>query len=275
MVQSTVDSSGVLAVATAFVAARQAASAVDQYPGRRPGSLAEAYQIQDQAIALWPDELVGWKVGRIFSPEAERLGTNRLIGPIFARSVIQTHDPRSSATVHEMPVFIDGFAAVEGEYLVRIGADAPAGKVDWSAEDALAIIASIHVGLEIASSPYARINADGPLVTISDFGNNAGLIVGPALEGWRQFDLAAWNVETEIDGVVEGRGAASGLPGGPLASLQAALSIAARRDRPLKAGMWISTGAVSGVHEAKPGMTARVAFQDGAYHLSCRLRAAA
>jgi 2-keto-4-pentenoate hydratase len=91
-------------------------------------------------------------VGRIFSPEAERLGTNRLIGPIFARSVIQTHDPRSSATVHEMPVFIDGFAAVEGEYLVRIGADAPAGKVDWSAEDALAIIASIHVGLEIASS---------------------------------------------------------------------------------------------------------------------------
>ncbi len=274
MFQSTVNDTSALTVANAFVAARRAAAPVFEYPGRRPATLTEAYQIQDEAIALWQDALLGWKVGRIHSPDAERLGTDRLIGPIFASSVLEAFDPLTAATVHEMAVFTEGFAAVEGEYLVRIAADAPAGKLDWSLEEAHAMIGGVHVGLEIASSPYARINVDGPLVTISDFGNNAGLIVGPAFEGWRRFDLADWSVETQIDGASKGQGTASGLPGGPLASLQAALAIAASRGRPLQAGLWISTGAVSGVHEARPGMTARVSFQNGGYQLSCRLRAA-
>ncbi|MFZ4122600.1 MAG: 2-keto-4-pentenoate hydratase [Caulobacterales bacterium] len=272
--QSTADISSALAVAEAFVVARRSAAPLRVYPGCAPRNLEEAYRIQDLAISLWSDEIAGWKVGRIHAPDSGLLGVDRLIGPIFARSVVEAAAVSGATTVHEMPVFADGFAAVEGEYLVRIRTDAPAGKAVWSAKEAEDMIASVHVGLEIASSPYEGINADGPLVTISDFGNNSGLIVGPALENWRGFDVATWDVETEIDGVLEGSGVAADLPGGPLASLQAALAIAAQLGRPLRAGMWISTGAVSGVHEAKPGMTARVAFHNGAYRLACRLRGA-
>lgn len=70
------------AVAGRFVAARLSASALPDYPGPLPRTLAEAYARQDAAIALWPDEIAGWKVGGIADPWVGRFGEPRLLGPI-------------------------------------------------------------------------------------------------------------------------------------------------------------------------------------------------
>ena len=50
------------------------------------------------------------------------------------------------------------------------------------------------------------------------------------------------------------------LPGGPLAALAFALNRAARRGRPLRAGMVVSTGAASGIHDIVAGQRARLVF---------------
>ena len=241
--------------ATAFVSARRAGESIESYPGRKPRNLAAAYRIQDEAIDLWGGAIGGWKVGRIGPPWDQALGADRLVGPVFADQI-----RRSDASVIEMPVFDGGFAAVEGEFVVVLGDDAPAGKLDWTDAESKALIGAIHAGVEVASSPYSRINDDGPLVTISDFGNNAGLLIGPEIPMWRDFDLPAWTVETLLDGARVGTGSASGISGGPVASLTAALAICASRNRPLRRGMAISTGAVSGVHEARIGQIAEVRF---------------
>ena len=85
-------------IAQGFVSARLAATALPGFPGTLPDSLEAAYACQDAAIALWPDEVAGWKVGRIVPPWLARFTAGRLIGPIFRSAGRPTIAPRTGQT---------------------------------------------------------------------------------------------------------------------------------------------------------------------------------
>jgi 2-keto-4-pentenoate hydratase len=246
------------AIAAAFVAARRAARPLPGFPGPLPAGLAEGYGVQDVAIGLWPDEIAGWKVGRIPEPLQAELGADRVMGPVFRRNVWLA-DP-GKPTI--LPVIQGGFAAVEAEYVFRIGVDAPAGKFDWTPEEAADLVAEMLTGVELAGSPLATINVLGPKVVASDFGNNAGLIVGPAIPDWREHPEAIPACEAYVAGELAGRGTPASVPGGPASSLAFLLGAAARRGLPLKAGQLVTTGAASGIHDIEAGQSARIAFGD-------------
>lgn len=243
------------AIAEAFVSARREARGLPVYPGERPTNLAEAYRIQDAAIALDGREVIGWKVGRINPPDDARLGSNRLPGPIFADTVAQVAE--SEAPV--MPVYADGFAAAEAELLLHV---APGwdGKVPNDDAGTKALLDEVRLGIEIASSPYAGINADGPVVTTSDFGNNNGLVIGAPLDGWRNIDLCAILVRTVIDGQIIGEKTAATMLDGPYGAVRFLLANAKARGIDLSAGTWVSTGAITGVHEVAPGAKVEAVF---------------
>ncbi len=241
-------------IAAAFVEARLRASSLSGFPGDVPTDLEAAYRVQDLAIARWPDRVVGWKVGYIAPERRDASGDERLLGPIYAR---QCTDRVEQAQV---PVFVGGFGAIEAEYVLRLQADAPADRLAWTAADTAAVPATLHVGLEIASSPLATINALGPRVVVSDFGNNNGLVVGPEILDWRAIPEPELLAESWIDGELVGRGGATTLPGGLLAAYAFALSRSARRGRPLKAGDLIATGNATGIHEVRVGQQVRVDF---------------
>lgn len=249
-------------IAARLVSARLDARGLEAFPGIQPASLEQGYLIQEVAIHLWPDQIAGWKIGLVPPALRERLGSDRVAGPIFSHAVKQARD------VVEFPVFEGGFAAVEAEYVFCIGRDAQPGKTAWTEDEAATLVAGLHIGVETAGSPMAFINELGPTAVASDFGNNAGLIVGAEVKDWhaRLRDLRA---KTEIDGKTVGEGGAMGLPGGPMAGLTFLLSHLARRDRPLKAGQYVSSGAVTGVHDIVAGQSARLSFGgDGA--IECR-----
>ena len=251
------------AIAAEFVRARLAAAALESYPGPIPPDRLSAYDCQEAALALWPDEVAGWKIGRPAPGQENGFGDTRIAGPIFRRAV------RRSDGVVDAPFIANGFAAVEAEYVLRMGRDAPAGKTDWTAEDAVALVDAMHIGAELAGSPFPGINALGPCVTVSDFGNNAGLILGPEIADWRTRALDGLACETFIDGASVGRGDAASVLGGPLGALAFLLGHCAARGRPLKAGQLVSTGAATGVHEIRIGETARMDFgRDG--EIRCR-----
>jgi len=241
-----------------FVRARRSAAALPGFPGTVPDTLEAAYTCQDAAIAEWPDEVQGWKVGRIGEPWLSRLGEDRLVGPIFGRAV---WGARRAGEVIDFPVFEGGFAAVEAEFIVQLGVDAQPGRAQWTAQDAAPLVGAMHVGIETAGSPLATINELGPTVVISDFGNNAGLIVGPPIANWRGFGNDQLTSETFVDDRRVGTGSAASVPGGPLAALAFALGRCARRGLPLKAGQLISTGATTGIHDIRIGQSARVVFR--------------
>ena len=244
-------------IAQRFVQARLGAAALPDYPGPLPATLADAYAVQEAAIELWPDEIAGWKVGRIATPDLQaRFGADRLAGPIFSRNVV------SAGEVDGWPIIPGGFGAVEAEFVFRLGEDTPADKTRWSYADVEALEGDLHIGVEIAGSPLSTINALGPAVVVSDFGNNAGLIVGAAIPDWRA-RLMGLTCETFVDGVSVGVGGAASIPGGPLEAVRFLAEVCARRGRPLRAGQLVSTGAATGIHDVTPGQRARVAFDDG------------
>lgn len=245
-----------LAIARRFTDARRAGRAVLAFPGRLPHSLAEAYATQEVAIGLWPDEIAGWKIGKVPPAVQAEVGATRLAGPIF-RASVQTPAAGVAGT---FPVIPGGFAAVEAEVIVRVARDAPADRLDWTPEQALEYVDEMLIGMEPAGSPLAIINELGPKVVVSDFGNNAGLILGPVIPGWRERAAESLTCATLINGAVVGEGSAASLEGGPLGCFAWMLEHAARRGRPLRAGCLITTGQLTGIHEVAPGDEAVVDF---------------
>jgi 2-keto-4-pentenoate hydratase len=252
-------------IAGRFLSARRAAAGLADYPGDFPESLEQAYAIQDEAIAACGKPVIGWKVGRVLPPSSDQFGTDRLAGPIFM-SRHSTGDGKAP----DMPAFAEGFAAGEAEFLLRIGATPPAGKTSFTLEEAAELIDAVHVGIEVASSPLGAINDLGPIAVVSDFGNNNGLVIGSEIADWRSSGFEDWLVATRIDGVEIGTGRASAFPNGAIGSARFLFELMARRGIALQPGQWISSGAVTGVHDAKPGQKVEAIFADG-YAVSCVL----
>jgi 2-keto-4-pentenoate hydratase len=243
-------------IARAFVASRKAASPLLDYPGTMPVDLASAYAIQDAAIAEMGGRVCGWKVGRINAPRDTELGTTRLFGPAWADD-LQILDDGGYA---EGRIFEGGFGAAEAEFMFRIGTPPDAGTTKLTIEQASELIDTVFIGFEIASSPFPGINGNGPLVTITDFGNNNGLLIGPEIPNWRNAGLADWVVETQIDGQIVGSGCASSFPGGPVESVRLLVENLLSRGHQVTPGMLVSSGAVSGVHAVIAGQTVKSRF---------------
>ncbi len=249
-----------------FVEGRLHSRGFSRYPGRVPTDMVEAYAIQDIAIGLFPDEVIGWKVGMVPPALQSQLDTHRLAGPIFKRNLWQAGSEQTP-----IPHIPGGFAAVEAEFVARVGAVDPT-KTDWTLEEATQAITALYIGVELAGSPLATINDLGSAVVASDFGNNGGLVLGPEIEDWA-VRLEGIEVETKIDDDVVGVGTAASIPLGVLESVRFLIEHLARRGRPVEAGTLVSTGAVTGVHQVQVGARSICAFS-GVGQIACTVVAA-
>lgn len=241
-------------IANAFVNARRNWKVLSEYPGVRPTDLAQAYAVQDHAISIWDRPIGGWKVGKINPPASDDLGADRLIGPAFADAIRQ-----ETADVAEFPIFSGGFAAMEAEFMLRL---APReGPLPDDREQAMDWVDEVRIGLEVASSPYAAINVDGPCVTVSDHGNNAGLLIGRAVDrtDWSRLDDIT--VTLDIDGEEQGRATTATMLDGPFGAVSFLLRNLAERGIEPQAGWWVSSGAITGVHEIAAGQHAVARFE--------------
>ncbi len=244
------------AIARRFVQARRDAVALPDFPGAIPATLSDAYRVQECAVAQWPDSIVGWKVGFIAPERREAGGDERLVGPVFSRALQRVEVDHSV----DFPVFSGGFAAVEAELVFRLGVDAPAGRTEWTPAQAADLAEDLHIGIETAGSPLATINDLGPRVVVSDFGNNAGMLLGPKIQNWRELGTPLFSCTSYVDGRAVGTTVVETLATGPLVALAFALSRCARNGRPLRAGDLVTTGALTGIHEIAAGQSARIDF---------------
>lgn len=240
-------------IAHAFVDARRQWRSITDYPGPPPLDLAAAYRIQDEALSIWQRPVGGWKVGKINPPASVSLGANRLIGPVFDDAIQHVQ-----AGGNVFRIFGDGFAAVEAEFMLRL---APTGgPLPRDRDEAMDWIDAVRIGIEIASSPYAGINTDGPCVTVSDHGNNAGLLIGESVErsAWTRLD--DMQVSLEIDGREMGSATTASMLDGPFGAVCFLLRNLADRGIEPQPGWWISSGAITGVHEIASGSVATARF---------------
>lgn len=235
--------------------ARKAALALPAFPGQLPSDTETAYKIQQISINSWPDEVSGWKVGGISNLFLEQFAARRLAGPIFKSQTLTA--PDSEAVT--VSVFENGFAAVEAEFVIRTAAPLSPAEPVKTREELKKCIASIHVGVEIASSPMADINELGPGAIISDFGNNAGLIVGPQVMNWRERAADDIDISVVINGVKAGA-IRTRISEDAFAAFEFLSELSHARGIELPAGTLVTCGALSGIHDVEIGDQANVVF---------------
>jgi 2-keto-4-pentenoate hydratase len=246
------------AIADIFAKARRTGRALQAFPLAQPATLAAAYAVQEHTIAGLSDPLAGWKVAAIKPELRDSLGASRLAGPIVRLIDARLADDRTV----EIPVIEGGFAAVEAEFAFLIGSDLPMGSAHLSHAELADAVASLHVAAEIAGSPLATLSDLGPTAVIADHGNNVAIIIGDAVADWRSRPLDTLVSKTTVDGVIVGEGGAARLSDGPIGALAFLVEHLASRERFLKAGDWVSTGATTGVHRVAPGAFAELQFGD-------------
>jgi len=232
--------------ARALADARLSATSLSGFPGPLPTTLDEAYAIQRAVIDLWPSRIAGWKVGRLSADLAQRFGVDRFIGPVFEDAVVRV----SGQGTADFPMFAQGSAAFEAEFVVFVG-EGP--------EKAL-VAQAMTTGIEIAASPIATLPALGSLATIADLGNNAGQIIGYPVALDLLGDPQALPCETRIGDAPAVSATAAALPGGPATALRFALAQAEAIGLPVEAGQFVSTGAVTGMHAVRPGQSCSADF---------------
>lgn len=258
--------SSTVSIAKAFHTARRKARPLSGFPGDLPTGLAEAYAIQEESISLWPDAIAGWKVAAIHPDLRAQLKSERMSGPAFSQSVIRV----KPGEIGEIAVIPGGFIAVETEIGIVLNEDIEPRTTPWTMPDLLPLIAGVHLAMEIAGSPLPTINDIGPWAIVSDFGNNSGIAVGAAIEGWDKGALDDLKTEMRIEGQTIGLGRAVGANGGPLDAFLFLVNHLASRNRGLKKGDVISAGATTGVHPIEIGQVAK-AICDGCLPLAVRV----
>ena len=202
--------------------------------------------------------VLGWKIARIRPDLVAAWGAERIAGPVFDVWRASDGEP-------ETPVIAGGYSAAEAEFqLLLRGVPAGAALATSDVENA---IGTVRIGIEIAGSPFAGINAFGPAVTVSDFGNNIGLVLGAEVSDLGQA------IRSTVSSFVNGHEVDSANPadtaGNPIEAVRFLLQLA-RNGLPVQPGQWISAGAITGGHRIAAGDQFEARFGDSA-SVSCRI----
>lgn len=242
-----------------LVQARLSTTPRDTYPGVVPPDLSTAYAVQSSAIEQWPDQLVGFKVGGIAESFRDQYQAEWLAGPVFEKNTFRF----KTGELLDFPVFEDGFAAFEPELIFEIQSKAYQAEETWSTDLAKTTIKRLYLGAEIASSPNSNVNALGPGSIISDFGNNGGCILGKELPLSELENVLNLQVETIIDGESVGLKSPGAPPSGPLGALAFLLNHFKAHNElyDLPETIFVSSGAITGVHESYVGAIGEMAYK--------------
>jgi 2-keto-4-pentenoate hydratase len=210
-----------------------------------PDDLNEAYRVREAFEAIEAPrrgEVVGYKIG-LTTPIMQRLcGVDEpCYGAMFQSEI--RHSPA------ELRVADFCRVGIETEIAVRLGADLPDGgraRVEAAVESCMA---AIEV-LEDLRHDYKRLSARSMVA-----GNvwNAGCVLGPPVEDWKQLDLATVTARLTINGREIGSGKGGDVMGNPLNALSWLADRLAADGRPLRRGMVVMTGSMVPIQFPNPG----------------------
>jgi len=245
-------------ISAALLSARRKGRALDAFPGPVPATPAEAYAIQHASIRAWEDELVGFKVGGIPAAFADSFPGGWLAGPVFKNYVYPVADGGTA----DVPAIEGGMAAYEAEFIMKLsGLERLDGPLE-TLSDAKSFVETVHIGTEIAQSPFKGTNPSGPGAIIADFGVQGGVVLGPEAGRDVLDRLEEINVSVAIDGELIGTATPNGGERGPLGALRFLLNHIQTlpEDISMPNTIWLSSGAITGVHQSKAGTKARITF---------------
>lgn len=222
-------------------------------PDLRPGTLAEAYAIQDRLVEAWGGESVGWKLS-CTSDVARR--TLKADEPCRGRVM--------AGTVARSPAVLDGggyfMRIVEPEFGFRLGKDLPPSGAPFDAAAVADAVDAMIPLIEIVDTAYRDWTAVGVPSLVADNMLSGGLVLGEPSADWRRADLASREVTLALNGEVVTRGSGGNVLGHPVNALLWLANHLPGAGMGLRAGEVVATGLATGLAHADVGDTAVADF---------------
>lgn len=212
-----------------------------------PRSLEEGYAAQAMLAEVSGSRAVGWKIAATNVTGQKHIGVDApLAGRLLAARVIDGDAPVSIA---------DNYMRVaEAEFAFVLGREIPPRDRDYTQDEVLACVASLHPAIELPDSRFEDFAAAGGAQLAADDACAGWFKLGePAGDDWRDTDLAAHPVSLFINGreVSSGRGA--DVLGGPLKALAWLANSHHMRGGELAAGDIVTTGVCGKPSPIAPG----------------------
>tara|TARA_B100000242_G_scaffold203929_1_gene147880 strand:- start:869 stop:1654 length:786 start_codon:yes stop_codon:yes gene_type:complete len=214
-----------------------------------PISQADAYK-----VAHLVEKELGWNVGgwKIAATNRQMQRALRTNTPIYGRVYSQF------ITKSPVEISFDNLCSPipEPEYQVFLGKDLPPRSKPYEIGEVADSIKSMHPGLELAECRFIHDNKFPPLEAILADGAGSGtLVYGPAIQGWKDKDIANNEVALFCNGVFKRKGTAVTAMEHPLIPATWLANELSKTGIGLKKGQVISTGTLTGMLIPKKGET--------------------
>jgi 2-keto-4-pentenoate hydratase len=219
-----------------------------------PGSVEDAYGIQDVLVKKLGGRIVGWKIGCTSKMAQESTNTDQ---PFYGRMFAET--------THVSPgevSFENVFAPiVEPEIAFRFGKDLTPGSGPFSVEDVSDAIDCIFPAFEIVDCRYAHGWPITLFPTIADNGVHAVFIMGEELKDWLSIDRPAIKISAEVNGTFITDGVGTNALEDPMNCLMWLVNSCTSREHSILAGDFVTTGNTANkAILAEPGDTVVASF---------------
>ncbi len=222
----------------------------------RPSNREEAYAIQAEVARLSAQLLFGWKIAATSTDGQKHIGVDGpLAGRLLAGRVM--HSGAKLLLGHNL------MKVAEAEFAFRIGTPLPPRSRDYSMQEVLAAVDTLHPAIEIPDSRYTDFARVGAPQLIADNACACWFILGPATKvDWRAYDLCTHAVTAWRNDELTARGNGANVLGDPRIALTWIANELRSLGIGLDAGETITTGTCVLPQPIAPGDKIRADFGD-------------
>lgn len=213
----------------------------------------EACQIQDQVAEAMGEAVAGWKLGAVDESARQRL---KLSQPFIGR-VFQSRLWSSPARLSR---YLLSECKVEVEIAVRIDRDLPLRELPYDREAIASAVSGYHLAMELIDLAWPSSDGLSRFDIIADNGGCFGLVIGPSVKDWENFESAGKRAELKVDGAVVGEGTISENTGALLDRVAWLANHLNERGLCLRAGQYVATGTWTGMKPLRPNQTAKASI---------------
>lgn len=217
----------------------------------RPRTLAEGFAAQ-QRLSERAGPAYGWKLAATAATGQAHIGVDApLPGRLFERFRHAPGDVIPSGELH--------MAVAEAEFAFVLGTAVDPGA---SRDDLRAAVATVHCAVELPESRFDDYVAAGAPSLLADAACAGRFVLGPAIEGGLDLDLAAVATTLQVDGDTAAGSGASVL-GDPWTALAWLAETLPQLGARLEAGTLVTTGTTTVPVATRPGARVRASFGEG------------
>ncbi len=222
----------------------------------RPSNRKEAYAIQAEVARLSAQPLFGWKIAATSTEGQEHIGVDGpLAGRLLAGRVLESG--AQLVLGHNL------MKVAEAEFAFRIGQSLPPRAENYSMEEVLAAVETLHPAIEIPDSRYTDFATVGAPQLIADNACACWFIIGPETKAdWRKYDLSKHAVTAWRNDELAARGVGANVLGDPRLALTWIANELRNQGSGLEAGKTVTTGTCVVPQAIASGETIRADFGD-------------